>query len=1437
MKKHAASTLATLALSAVVFAAGGVASAGEAKVRPDHPRLFITKDDPYVNFEMIKKRVASGMQIPPGVAGDALKYLVFGDEAAGKKALTELKTLSSKDDVDLAMAFDWLFHHPQFSDADKRSVAEKLSERALKDVWVPSYICNNRQFWRQATWLPVAYALYGHDPKGTAKKVVDMYEKDLVQKIFTGYDEFFAGGDWFEGGDYYRMSLHGLIDHFEARRTATGDDLFMKSIFFQGAADMFLYRLTPNFTFSLMSDNDHPHPYHADIANMHFTAYALRNPYVKWVEEQFTKGPAVGWGRLYNTLYLDPELKPAQPTVETVPTGHLFPGTGLAEFRSDWTRGATWVEFVCGDYFGSHSHRQQNHFAVYRKGWLAIDSGAYPGSGGGDHYLNYLRRTLAHNSMLIYMPDENFRGYTDRARAANDGGQRMGSTEFGDDDYHNYGLWSTSYDWDMYRKRKDMVECGDVTGFYDDAQMGYVRGDATAAYNPKKCSHFVRQLLFLKDDGCVLVFDRVGSKRGKDGTHYKKYWLMHFMGEPEVIGAVQLLDAGPGHKTTTGKRFRVTSSPGAGEKGPEFEGGELLGVTILPEESTLVVRGGPGHECDIPGMLDFNQMTNEPGGEDDGYTVGKYRIEVSDTVDRGDSVFFHLLVVGDKGQVKEPNWRAIRTDELSGIILGSRAIVFARDSQPVRQAAFTVLKEGVTTCLVSDVVPGKAYEVKINGKRLAGPIFSPGEGGPLIIPCEKDSRESKIEITLADGDGKLVSPQEKWDSKAQPIDRWTKVHFWELSGGARAARVISPALKDPHPSVRRKAVAALGKLKEPEAVPALSAALSDDDVQVAAQAARALAAFSDPRTIPALVQALGNAPDVEVRLAAAQALQAQEGPAVSDALEKALKKETDTNLKTTLIVALAAQGRLDEAKNALKSPDAAMRLAGTLALAKAAGVPKRDSSRLGSPDEARKLAMEVIKGGDKALWRPAVEALEGESPMLLEAVAVLQKRLPDEGANAAIQAALPLAARDDRAEVNQGLVELLHSSDAGVRAAARAALERRNRPGDLQRLGRIPVWLVTEAYPRGDKPPLDPTQKTLDLSTCKPYQPTDGKGFVDLEMTSRIKQNASAFAVAVLESPADREIALRLGADDLASIWLNGELILDGRGTGESMRPETFSARGFLSKGRNVVVARVDQTTGFWLLSLRLADAAGKPLSDLTYPQPDELGKSVAQTPAKPVPAPSAFLGNEIVISAGKDGYAGWEDTELDGLAKDRPQYTESVSELYGDATGNIGLVRANGIDLLIPHGRDVAKATLRFRLGDRVSGKTGALRVFRLTRFVDFTQATWDYRNVLRKEKWGKDAPEPGPPNATNRVWGPPQAGIDYAPEPVVTKDIAGLVPKIQSDDWIELDVTPCVRHWVEKPAENFGLLLWMEKDKGLGEWVTSKSEASKPTIVIQLK
>ncbi len=166
-----------------------------------------------------------------------------------------------------------------------------------------------------------------------------------------------------------------------------------------------------------------------------------------------------------------------------------------------------------------HTNAHQNHFLIARgNDLLAIDSGVYDG-GVSSHHRNYFERTIAHNTITVYNPSE-----TTFGSLANDGGQIPPSEELP----VRFGDASAS---DYYR--------GEIVGYRDTEEFTYMKGDATAAYNPSKVTLFTREMVYLKPD-IFVVLDRVRAT----SASYKKRWLLHSVNEPTITGDTVMVQEG-----------------------------------------------------------------------------------------------------------------------------------------------------------------------------------------------------------------------------------------------------------------------------------------------------------------------------------------------------------------------------------------------------------------------------------------------------------------------------------------------------------------------------------------------------------------------------------------------------------------------------------------------------------------------------------------------------------------------------------------------------------------------------------------------------------------------------------------------------------------------------------------------------------------------------
>lgn len=87
-----------------------------------------------------------------------------------------------------------------------------------------------------------------------------------------------------------------------------------------------------------------------------------------------------------------------------------------------------------------------------------------------------------------------------------------------------------------------------------------------------------------------------------------------------------------------------------------------------------------------------------------------------------------------------------------------------------------------------------------------------------------------------------------------------------------------------------------------------------------------------------------------------------------------------------------------------------------------------------------------------------------------------------------------------------------------------------------------------------------------------------------------------------MDVPTERIAQIRFGSDGQAKLWLNGKEIF-GRDTSHlavvdgDIIPVTLNARD------NQILVKVCRTGLPWRFYLRITDADGKPLEDLTFPE------------------------------------------------------------------------------------------------------------------------------------------------------------------------------------------------------------------------------------------
>ena len=246
------------------------------------------------------------------------------------------------------------------------------------------------------------------------------------------------------------------------------------------------------------------------------------------------------------------------------------PSLGLLLMRSGKSNDDTFASFRFGSSQVIHQHYDELSFVIYKRGFLALDSGSRCNTA---HHHCYTAQTVAHNTILIHEDKEPIAPFWKPWGFVDDGKT-----------YYSEGGQSS-------------VTNAKALALQSTEDFIYAAGDATKSYAASKCEEAVRQFVYIKPD-LFVIYDRVTSVLPEQ----KKEILFHFQNRPEQ---------------TAKQTFRAEN------------GGVLSIHTLLPEKATFNIEGGPGREFwasgrnwELPGGADWDKKYK---------TTGKWRLEVSDS--------------------------------------------------------------------------------------------------------------------------------------------------------------------------------------------------------------------------------------------------------------------------------------------------------------------------------------------------------------------------------------------------------------------------------------------------------------------------------------------------------------------------------------------------------------------------------------------------------------------------------------------------------------------------------------------------------------------------------------------------------------------------------------------------------------------------------------
>ena len=743
MKKIAFVVLACLSLGAVILSPVRAADKVEWKkvngveipIPPTvHPRLYLRSSDiPELRERLknpeIKKTIAkiqklgvdrtpeeeakapdrSGFRYYAEMRGvtsrvqlEALDYLLNKKKSVARKAIVAmLDTLRNtnygkKGDLSRAsgqmlmcgaMVYDWCYD--QMKDSEKKAYINEFVRisKTMECGYPPKNtepIAGHSSEWMvMRDMLSAAIAIYDEFPE-MYNHVMTMLCRDYIPVRNYVY----AGHNYHQGTSYANVRFsNDLFSLWILDRMGAGAvyDPAQQFVMYD-----FLYRRRPDGMVLPAGDvNPGIGGSYGLPAMLAYSYY--KDPYLAYEYKRNTK--IDNHCLIFDVLWRNYTIEPKSP--ETLPLTK-YSGTpyGWMIARTGWDKNSVIAEMKINEHFvGNHQHMDGGAFQIYYKGPLAIDAGAYHGTSGGynsAHNKNFFKRTVAHNSLLVFDPNEKFAswnyGGTDKTEFAdNDGGQRMPGDR-----------------WETCRSFADLLSdeyttgqvlAHGIGGDYMAPEYSYLSGDITKAYSDK-VKEVKRSFVFLnlkseKVPAAMVVFDKVVSKNAE----FKKHWLLHSIEEPQVSENEIVI-----------KRTK------------DGDSGMLSNTVLLPAKENLDMQviGGKGKEFWVNGTNYANAP--QAGRPDPRNERGEWRVEVSPSAPANEDYFLNVIQVADNNCNELHKASLLRGENLVGAVIADRIVTFSKDGETINgKAEMDVQGNGTFKFVMTNMKPG-TWQVKKDGK-------------------------------------------------------------------------------------------------------------------------------------------------------------------------------------------------------------------------------------------------------------------------------------------------------------------------------------------------------------------------------------------------------------------------------------------------------------------------------------------------------------------------------------------------------------------------------------------------------------------------------------------------------------------------------------------------------------------------------------------------
>lgn len=652
------------------------------------------------------------------IESNALMYVLYKDKDLGRNAIdamlnffntvkfnpstSDISRIYGRFILSAAIVYDWCYD--LLDDTEKKSLISWAETMASKlELGWPiikqgAVTGHGSEYQLMRDMLSAGIAMYDEN-----KNIYEFAAGRFFKHFVPARTFFYPGGYHHQGSSYggYRFTT-------ELYATALFDKMGYPAIFGDDQKKVpyyAIYNRRPDG--QIMRNGD---DYTSGRTNEYWTVYGQSDLLcASLFKDPIVMGEAIremnGFGKtndyLFDFLLVDPSVKP-EP-LDKLPLTKYFPSPlGAMVARTGWELGKNSPTVVAsmkiGEYqFLNHQHLDAGQFQLYYKGALATEGGHYDAY-GTDHDYNYYKRTISHNTLLIYDPNEK----TLRNRV-NDGGQY----------FPNNGSEAPTID---VIKKDHKVATILAHKYGPDSikpEFSYLKGDITHAYT-NKVSQVKRTFVFLnlKEEihpAALIVFDKVISSN----ENFKKTWLLHSIEEPVIDG----------NKTEI-----IRSKKGYN--------GKMVNTTLWPAPDDLQISkiGGEGREFEVNGV-NYPVINKLPNPETTHNEAGSWRIEVSPKKPAKENYFMNIMQVMENG-INELPVKKIDEKSVVGAQIADRVVLFSKNSELLKSPIqFSIKDDKQFKILLTDLAHGK-WKVLKDKKVILSDIYVK-EDGTLYIDGNK----------------------------------------------------------------------------------------------------------------------------------------------------------------------------------------------------------------------------------------------------------------------------------------------------------------------------------------------------------------------------------------------------------------------------------------------------------------------------------------------------------------------------------------------------------------------------------------------------------------------------------------------------------------------------------------------------------------------------